>query len=55
MQDETIQLHIQDAKKKLIDHGVLDKHMLQKKITPHDAYVLKNNDWKFWSASFLYS
>ena len=54
MQDETIQSNIQEAKKKLVGHGVLDKHMLHKKITPHDAYVLKNNDWKYWSASFLY-
>ena len=55
MQDPTIQSHIHDAKKILVDHGILDKQMLHSKIKPHDAYVIKNNDWKYWSASFLYS
>jgi asparagine synthase (glutamine-hydrolysing) len=54
MQNTAVQSAIQEAKKLLVGNNVLDKSVLNKKIQPHDAHAAVNDDWKYWSASFLY-
>jgi asparagine synthase (glutamine-hydrolysing) len=54
MQQSEVQQAIQDAKAVLVDKGVLDKSVLNKKIQPHDAHAAVNKDWRYWSASFLF-
>ncbi len=33
---------------------IIHNSELHKTIQPHDAHAAENNDWKYWSASFLY-
>jgi asparagine synthase (glutamine-hydrolysing) len=54
MQNENVQESIMEGKKLLVNHNILVKEELNKKIQPHDAYAAENKDWKFWSASFLF-
>jgi asparagine synthase (glutamine-hydrolysing) len=54
MENTEVQQQIIEAKKTLAEKGILNKECVHKKITPHKAYVLKNNDWKYWSASYLF-
>jgi asparagine synthase (glutamine-hydrolysing) len=54
MQQPDVQQSIAEAKKLLVEKNVLDKSVLNKKIQPHDAHAAVNNDWKYWSLSFLY-
>lgn len=54
MQDTNVAAAIQAGKQILTDKGILNKRALSKKIQPHEAYAAINQDWKYWSASFLY-
>ena len=54
MENKQVQEQIIEAKKVLAEKGILNKESANKKIAPHNAYVLKNNDWKYWSASYLF-
>jgi asparagine synthase (glutamine-hydrolysing) len=49
-----VQEAIMEGKNKLVKHGVLNPSALQKKIQPHEAFAAVNDDWKYWSVSFLY-
>jgi asparagine synthase (glutamine-hydrolysing) len=49
-----VQQAIMEGKNKLVKQGVLNPSALQKKIQPHEAFAAVNDDWKYWSASFLY-
>lgn len=54
MQNLQVQEAIKNAKEILVEHKVLNKSSLTKKIQPHDAYVTENRDWKYWSAAYLF-
>lgn len=54
MQHKTVQEKIQESKKILVDKGILASSILRKKITPAAAHAANNNDWKYWSASYLF-
>jgi asparagine synthase (glutamine-hydrolysing) len=53
MENKKVQEAILDGKKKLIDNEILASSVL-KKIQPHSSYAAVANDWKYWSASFLF-
>jgi asparagine synthase (glutamine-hydrolysing) len=50
---------VQDAiatgKKKLVETGILDRREIDKKIQPHHGYAADNREWKYWSASYLFT
>ena len=54
MQNKLVQESIIEAKKKLVEKNILNKLALNKKIQPHNSYAAESNDWKYWSAAFLY-
>ncbi|HEV7621223.1 MAG TPA: asparagine synthase-related protein, partial [Flavisolibacter sp.] len=54
MENKDVEEAIITAKKQLAQHGILDSHSINKKIKPHSAYAANNEDWKYWSASFLF-
>lgn len=54
MENKEVQESIQEGKKKLVDHHILQASALHKKIKPHDSYAANGWDWKYWSASFLF-
>jgi asparagine synthase (glutamine-hydrolysing) len=54
MQNKAVQEKIQEGKKTLVQHGVLSSKALQR-YTPTDANAATNHDWRFWSASQLFS
>jgi asparagine synthase (glutamine-hydrolysing) len=45
---------IMEAKRTLVDKGILSAQVLQQKIKPHEAHAAKKRDWKYWSASYLF-
>jgi asparagine synthase (glutamine-hydrolysing) len=49
-----VQEAIMHGKKILVDQGILNEASLHRKIQPHEAFASENNDWKYWSASFLF-
>jgi asparagine synthase (glutamine-hydrolysing) len=53
MNNKDVQESIREGKKKLAQHGIL-KPSVAEKIKPHTAYAANNQDWKYWSASFLF-
>jgi asparagine synthase (glutamine-hydrolysing) len=53
MQTPDVQQAILGAKKKLADLGVLNQGAV-KKLKPHTAYAAQTQDWKYWSASYLF-
>jgi len=55
MQEKNVQEAIHEGKKKLVEQRVLNPSLINKKIKPHDAYAAENTDWKYWSASYLFS
>jgi len=53
MQDATVQEYILAAKQKLVDHGILAKETLYKKIQPQDSHAADNFDWRYLSVAKL--
>ncbi|RYG29052.1 MAG: asparagine synthase, partial [Chitinophagaceae bacterium] len=55
MESEPMQDYIHEARKKLVSAQILKPASLNKKIKPMDAHMADNFDWRYLSASFLYS
>ena len=53
MENKKVQEAIMHGKKKLVENEILNPSVL-KKTQPHTAYAAVNNEWKYWSASFLF-
>lgn len=47
MSDERVQSCIREAKRKLVNNGILDRTVLQKKIQPMGAHAAENYDWRY--------
>jgi len=54
MQQQNVQDAIREGKEKLVSNGILHPSVLNKN-RPHTAYAAGANDWKYWSASFLFN
>jgi asparagine synthase (glutamine-hydrolysing) len=52
--EKSVQEAIMHGKEKLVQQGVLNASSLTKRIQPHEAFDAVHNDWKYWSASFLF-
>jgi asparagine synthase (glutamine-hydrolysing) len=54
----TEQKHVQEAimhgKEVLVKNNILNPSSLKNKIQPHEAFAFVHNDWKYWSASYLF-
>jgi hypothetical protein len=55
MMNQQVADAIQEGKKKLVNEKVLSESVLSKKIQPKEAHAAESNDWKYWSASFLFN
>ena len=53
MEDHKVREAIMEGKRKLANHRILNDAAAEKKIQPHSAYAADQQDWKYWSASFL--
>lgn len=53
MKHEKIRKEIVNARQKLVDACILDPRVLQRDIDPQPAYSAKNNDWRYWIASYF--
>jgi asparagine synthase (glutamine-hydrolysing) len=53
MKNKEVQQAMMHAKQKLVDHHILNREVLGKKIKPHSSYAA-GSEWKYWSASFLF-
>jgi asparagine synthase (glutamine-hydrolysing) len=51
MRNPVLQEYMQEAKRKLIDKGILNKKVLDKKITPQAAHEAGNFNWRYLSAA----
>lgn len=51
MQDPAVQEYIMEAKRKLVNTGILTKKALDKKIEPLSAHADKNYDWRYLCAA----
>ena len=47
MTDPTLQDHVREAKRSLVEKGILDQGVLQKKIQPMGAHAAENYDWRY--------
>jgi asparagine synthase (glutamine-hydrolysing) len=47
MQDPTLQEYIHEARRTLVNAGILTRSVLQKKIQPQDAHAAENHDWRY--------
>lgn len=54
MQHPQVQERILEAKRQLVSRNVLSKTILQRPIAPSDANAANNQDWRYWSASYLF-
>ncbi len=54
MENADLQSAIRDAKKILIDEGVLKKEVLEKKINPMGAHEADNYDWRYFSSAEIF-
>lgn len=54
MEEKMVQDAITNSKQKLVNQKILSASVLDKKIKPHSAYAANNQDWKYWSASYLF-
>jgi asparagine synthase (glutamine-hydrolysing) len=54
MQHAPVQDYMQEAKRKLVEKGVLKKEVLDKKIQPLASHAADNFDWRYLVASRLY-
>lgn len=55
MQNETLQDYMQEAKRKLVNKGILQKKVLNKKIIPKAAHEENNFDWRYLCAAQIIS
>jgi asparagine synthase (glutamine-hydrolysing) len=55
MQNVQVQERIQASKKILVENNILSAAVLNKAIKPEDANAADNNDWRYWSASYLFA
>jgi asparagine synthase (glutamine-hydrolysing) len=55
MQNVQVQDKIQASKKILVEKNILSSAVLNKPIRPADANAAKSNDWRYWSASYLFA
>jgi asparagine synthase (glutamine-hydrolysing) len=53
MSDHTLQEYIHEAKRKLVDKGILQQHLLNKKVLPLPAHNGNNFDWRYLIAAQL--
>ncbi len=53
MQNETLQDYMQEAKRKLVNKGILNKIVLNKKIQPKPAHAADNFDWRYLCAAHI--
>jgi asparagine synthase (glutamine-hydrolysing) len=53
MQNARVQDYIHEARKRLVQHGILNNTVLQKKIQPHEAHAADNYDWRYLVAGTL--
>ncbi len=51
MENSLMQEYIQEAKKKLVNKGLLQNKVLTKKITPKEAIAANNYDWRYLCAA----
>jgi len=51
MHNEVLQDYMQEAKRKLVNDGILNKGVLDKKITPKAAHEENNFDWRYLCAA----
>jgi asparagine synthase (glutamine-hydrolysing) len=51
MQDATLREYIHEARRKLVNEGILTASVLQKKIQPQDAHAAENSDWRYLVAA----
>jgi asparagine synthase (glutamine-hydrolysing) len=47
MQDPVLQEYIHEAKRSLVNSGILDGRVLQKKIQPQEVHAAENHDWRY--------
>jgi asparagine synthase (glutamine-hydrolysing) len=55
MQSKGVQEAVFAAKQTLVNQGILNAVVLQKKIQPHEAHAAEKRDWKYWSAAYLFT
>ncbi|MEO6254389.1 MAG: asparagine synthase (glutamine-hydrolyzing) [Ferruginibacter sp.] len=53
MEDPAVQEYIQEAKRKLVNCGILTKKTLDKKIEPLAAHADTNYDWRYLCAAYV--
>lgn len=53
MQNKLMQDYMQEARRKLVTHGILKQSVLNKKIQPRDAYAADNYDWRYLCAAHI--
>ena len=54
MQNKQVQEAIQEARRCLVNEGVLKKDVLDKKIIPSAAFEAENYEWRYFSAALLF-
>jgi asparagine synthase (glutamine-hydrolysing) len=54
MENSDVQSEIRTAKEVLVQQGILQSAVLQKRIQPHGSHVAENREWKYWSAAYLF-
>lgn len=54
MQNKIIQERMMEGRRTLVDHNILHKSILTQPIKPADAHAAQNNDWRYWSLSYLF-
>lgn len=54
MQDKNVEEAIRQAKQLLVNEGILDASVLQRKIRAHDAHAADTREWRYWSAGYLF-
>ncbi|MFL5741887.1 MAG: asparagine synthase (glutamine-hydrolyzing) [Flavisolibacter sp.] len=54
MESKHVQEAIRYGKEKLVKEHILKTQVLNQKIKPHNSYAAQANDWRYWSASFLF-
>jgi asparagine synthase (glutamine-hydrolysing) len=55
MHNETLQEYMHEAKRKLVDKGILKKTALNKKVVPKAAHENDNFDWRYLCAAQILS
>jgi hypothetical protein len=55
MQHKAVQDRIQESKKILVEKKILGESVLKKPVLPTTAASADNKDWRYWSASYLFT